>query len=545
MKTSVGIGISPVYIPENNGEEPIGWLLRDEFTTPRAAGSVNGTATEPGPGTRKDVNNNLAITGGKLVLDSATDIYYLTDAITRAVGRTIFTSLDAAAAGDFDIIQFGVDDATTAVPDRNVIQLGAATVLKIIENGGTAINVDNYSGITALKFAIILRATGFYSFWYNGTIWKLLYIGSVNNTATLYGGIGAVTTAPAANVDFYRYPDVTILPTPLAYDSFTRADGALGSTETTGPDGQSCTARSWVTTTGVVDTNQMKVVPTLGAELLVNSDFSAWTGDNPDGWTVTGESGVDPEVSEVGAGEGHGGTGTGYCNIYTTSAAVQISQTPLTAGNLYRSSIVVNTVIAGGLSYNHNGTTQTFNVAPGTSMFTLRATGTDLTIRRRTGNDNATLQSASIKQINLASCLAAVTDSTTRNVYPQVEITCTDNTQAGLMIGLDSQTTPLNYLHIYINRVDAKIYVDSVTAGAVTNISAVAFTYAAGATLAVRHDGTNLYVWYNNAYVSNSATPMPGSGTLVACFATDSGTRFDNFLVYPTTGYTEFDKYVA
>ena len=48
------------------------------------------------------------------------------------------------------------------------------------------------------------------------------------------------------------------------------------------------------------------IVPTPGAELLTNGSFAAWTADNPDGWTVYGEVGADPEVSEVGAAEGHG-----------------------------------------------------------------------------------------------------------------------------------------------------------------------------------------------------------------------------------------------
>ncbi len=36
----------------------------------------------------------------------------------------------------------------------------------------------------------------------------------------------------------------------------------------------------------------------LGAELITNGDFSAWTGDNPNSWTVSGESGSDPIVTQ-------------------------------------------------------------------------------------------------------------------------------------------------------------------------------------------------------------------------------------------------------
>ena len=46
----------------------VSYLLRDEFTSALAAGSVNGTAAEPGPGTRAvtDANSKLSITGGAL-----------------------------------------------------------------------------------------------------------------------------------------------------------------------------------------------------------------------------------------------------------------------------------------------------------------------------------------------------------------------------------------------------------------------------------------------------------------------------------------------
>lgn len=47
-------------------------------------------------------------------------------------------------------------------------------------------------------------------------------------------------------------------------------------------------------------------------ELLTNGDFDDWTNDNPDSWTVTGEVGNDPEVTEVGY---HGGVGFGLYRV--------------------------------------------------------------------------------------------------------------------------------------------------------------------------------------------------------------------------------------
>ena len=62
-----------------------------------------------------------------------------------------------------------------------------------------------------------------------------------------------------------------------------------------------------------------------GANTVVNGDFSSWTGTapnrNPNSWSVSGETGTDPELTEVGPTEGHGGVGTGAFNLFTTATA--------------------------------------------------------------------------------------------------------------------------------------------------------------------------------------------------------------------------------
>jgi len=86
-------------------------------------------------------------------------------------------------------------------------------------------------------------------------------------------------------------------------------------------------------------------------ELVLNGDFSAWTDDNPDNWTVVGETPPSPEVSEVGIGEGHGGSGTGLCNIYTSDGTnVRIQQEiTLVKGRKYNVSLSIDTIITGGI----------------------------------------------------------------------------------------------------------------------------------------------------------------------------------------------------
>lgn len=82
----------------------------------------------------------------------------------------------------------------------------------------------------------------------------------------------------------------------------------------------------------------------LGSELLTNGDFSAWTGDNPDGWTVVGESGSDPMVTQVASG---GGAGTGSARIYSSSSGVSCRQTVLTSGDHYEVNTVLSAVTSG------------------------------------------------------------------------------------------------------------------------------------------------------------------------------------------------------
>ena len=81
--------------------------------------------------------------------------------------------------------------------------------------------------------------------------------------------------------------------------------------------------------TGIIADNAMYTAAP-GAELLTNSDFSAWTGDAPDGWTETGESGSDPQVTERDSGQQHADTVStgGSANLYSsaTSSAPRVTQ---------------------------------------------------------------------------------------------------------------------------------------------------------------------------------------------------------------------------
>lgn len=73
-----------------------------------------------------------------------------------------------------------------------------------------------------------------------------------------------------------------------------------------------------VEATGTANASRCAEAPSqsLGSELVSNSDLNAWTGDNPDGWIVGGESGSDPMVTQVASG---GGAGTGAARLYSSA----------------------------------------------------------------------------------------------------------------------------------------------------------------------------------------------------------------------------------
>lgn len=140
----------------------------------------------------------------------------------------------------------------------------------------------------------------------------------------------------------------------------------------------------------------------LGPELITNGDFSAWTADDPDGWTVTGEVASDPEVSEVGSGESHGGAGTDACNLFSsvTSEQPRITQVIMTGGETYEISVIIS-AISGTLRIRDtgNGLTKNFTTT-GTHTFRGSAIGEIIEVRAEVSGTDVTIDSISVKRVS-------------------------------------------------------------------------------------------------------------------------------------------------
>ncbi|HEB26317.1 MAG TPA: hypothetical protein ENI05_00880 [Porticoccus sp.] len=145
----------------------------------------------------------------------------------------------------------------------------------------------------------------------------------------------------------------------------------------------------------------------LGRELSPSATRFTFTADDPDGWNVIGEVGADPEASEVGSGQAHGGAGTGACNLFSSAAA----STPririlnfLSIGKTYRVTITVSNDSGAGTGVIKTDSFVVDNTFPvGTTSFDVVANETTLTVRViGTAPADLTIDTVSVKQLNIA-----------------------------------------------------------------------------------------------------------------------------------------------
>ena len=199
------------------------YLLRDDFTDILAAGAVNGTPATPGPGTRTvtDAGLNLSVGSGVVTLAAGTcNSRYGVQ--TRLAGRLVVARTNVTTAAN-SYSGFAVSTGASAVA---WIYEWLATNLYVAWFGGQ-VAIGSYAAGWN-PYAVVMRASGAFYFAYQANAWKLLYLHGVSSVdgypclSNLNSNFGC---------DFIRVPFTTWLPVPIASDSFTRADGALGSTD--------------------------------------------------------------------------------------------------------------------------------------------------------------------------------------------------------------------------------------------------------------------------------------------------------------------------
>ena len=129
----------------------------------------------------------------------------------------------------------------------------------------------------------------------------------------------------------------------------------------------------------------------LGPEKVVNGNFSAWTADDPDGWTVTEVGDATSNITENPPGE---------CNIISDGTSTRIFQIViLTVGKTYQYAIELSAVSLGGVSFT-DGTAfvETNMNSAGMYSGTFVAAGTDVFLSR-VGATNASIASISVREV--------------------------------------------------------------------------------------------------------------------------------------------------
>ena len=233
-------------------------VIDDNFVTPLATGFVNGSAAEPGPNVVRvtadteskmsiPVSGELTVSGGK-ASPAWGDPAVRWAAVTRAPGRIVVFKVRPTSV---NYGNFGLLTSTNLAQQPNFgLGFYPSNVLQAIVGG---VQIGDYAQDTDYFLYIVLKSVGQSMFVKGGTFTypTLVWSDMSDSTATVYPVASGYNQA--FKVKMVRSPATAVYFLPsIAYDTFTRADGALGSTEVVGMSGQAITARTWTSNVGTV-----------------------------------------------------------------------------------------------------------------------------------------------------------------------------------------------------------------------------------------------------------------------------------------------------
>jgi hypothetical protein len=531
-----------LYVPAMFGG--VSYELRDDFSIDVAAGNVDATDSAPGPGTRvaQDTNNKISISSG--LLDFATgeannDGIWI-DAVARAAGRIVIAEITFANTTGSP--GFGVDtNQVTSIRDR--FYFANAGVLKIQADGATAITVGDYTAASH-HMAVIMRASGLYWLLKGGNYsdWTIVWISTAGSAAG-YPGIQSIGTAGVFTCDFLRVPFASFLPTPIAYDTFTRDNGAIGESETSGPDGQTVPAITWNGSTWTIDTNcAVNTLVSFGADDISNGAMES--GDPPDDWVADGAT-----LASV-ADERTGGSGSASLSCSNAGAARSYADQTLDLPDgtwikleLYSKKIDGNCFWAitksdDSLLNSSGGTGLTWTKR----RLTTRLVGANCKVRLGVNSvvagQEARFDDVSVKALDLSEMMATF-EAGTPSVIATVAITNDSFGSTGLALCVDDAQNPQNLITAVIEGSD--VYVDKCVGGTWTRLIETAITYGAAKELRIItwRDGSDLKLlaYYDDIQEGSEQTISDAGivdNTIHGMIATDADTptQINNFCLF-------------
>lgn len=223
----------------------------------------------------------------------------------------------------------------------------------------------------------------------------------------------------------------------------------------------------------------------LGTELLTNpGNPFTFTLDDPDGWTVSGEVGIDPMIHQVGAGEGHLGVGTGYLNFYSSATTNQprISQSGiLTVGQIIEIVTEINLRAAGQIAVG-TATSNTTYAAAGLFEHIRRVDNAQaLILAAGTAPHDVTVKRFSYKRITPNSIPDAIPLNSEQRMGFTLPVSPVAGQQVGFWFRLALPGTPFtngNYVYLLRNAANTAwdILTDRYTTNTGTNIAGLSAT---------------------------------------------------------------------
>lgn len=202
--------------------------VNDTYTTDRAAGAINGTATEPGPGgnrTAIDTLNRLSLSSSVLISASQSDLSLADNivryaSVARVAGRAVKILRKKGSSGN-SIVTGGFT--------ANASQITGGHTLRTAWVGSSTLDVDGgigtgYSEVASndYEWDIVLQDPGAYYFVKGGafTSRTLFFVETTNTATPLYPALNFYRYTSIVGVDGFDYVRVADLPAP-----FTTAQG--------------------------------------------------------------------------------------------------------------------------------------------------------------------------------------------------------------------------------------------------------------------------------------------------------------------------------
>lgn len=205
------------------------YFFRDEFTTDRAAGAIDGTACEPGLATALGTPNRLVLDDGSdmTIVDGWLRVapgsgwgnpgYTVNQAIATVPGRQLLTKVRPYVKGN---LMFGWDADTDSVPSAGIY---LTSTIMLAYNAPEAPEIGSgYSVDQEYNLTLIQRKVGVHFYIQGGTEYPeqtLVWSSDINETGNQYARIvgGADSQMRFAYV---RIPSKLWLPTPVISDGF-------------------------------------------------------------------------------------------------------------------------------------------------------------------------------------------------------------------------------------------------------------------------------------------------------------------------------------